>query len=130
MANKMKKALIAYLAVIILVLAGCSEGVRNLITVAKSQAEAEKMLDEETDTYGRVKNAICKNKIRIGQSADAIRAKYGEPVVVIDEDEYHKWVYKPGYADYFSHEKVYLFFDDEGVLKDIESLGVCEVNLE
>ena len=117
----MKKGIV--LLFILFSLCGCSRGLMKLIEVGESQEKFQKELAKETESFEAVKEAIGRGEIEKGQSREFIRELCGKPVVVIyEEDGEEKWVYKPGYATFFDNNKVYLFFDKEGLLKNCEIL--------
>ncbi|MCK4518813.1 MAG: hypothetical protein KAU12_01715 [Candidatus Omnitrophica bacterium] len=117
----MKKGIVLFF--ILFGLCGCSQGLMRLIKVGKSQEGFQKELAKETESFEAVKEAIGRGEIKKSQSRDFIRELCGGPVVVIyEENDEEKWVYKPGYATFFDNNKVYLFFDKEGLLKNYEIL--------
>ena len=97
----------------------------TLIAIGESQESMQKALDKETKVYNSIKRALEKGKIKKGDSGDKIRKRYGEPVVILADKNYaEKWVYKPGYADWFNGVKIYLFFNDEKELAGIRMMTV------
>ena len=102
------------------------DGLSSLAKVGKSQGSMAKALKGETKTFERVRKAIENARIKAGQPRDLIRKQYGEPVVIIaEENEIERWVYKPGYASFFDNNKIYLFFDGRG---ELESIRVFDQN--
>lgn len=66
----------------------------------------------ETKAFLAVKKALEDGNLKKGQSGEAIREQYGEPVVILrDKDGTEKWIYKPAYSTHFSGIKIYLFFN-------------------
>ncbi|MBF0494905.1 MAG: hypothetical protein HQL28_07260 [Candidatus Omnitrophica bacterium] len=94
------------------VTASAGEGLDNLIQVGKSMESGQKALADETSVFNAVKAAVETGAIKPGQTQDEIRTKYGQPSTFLTKPNGRsKWVYKPGYGDYFSGTKVYLLFD-------------------
>lgn len=112
--------------ILIVPLNSFSEGIDTLQNLAKSQNEIQEVLKKETETFKAVKNAFDNGKIKIGQSKNEILVKYGEPVVVLEDSGgmrgAEKWIYKPSSSTYFEGIKIYLNFDENGILSDIEVL--------
>jgi hypothetical protein len=97
---------------------GCAklQGVKTLMSVGASDKLKERASAQETENFQRVKAHIQNETLEAGMSEkDAVR-KFGDPVVVIDQDSRIKWAYKPAESEWFSGEKAYLFFDREGRL--------------
>jgi len=99
-------------------------GLGALVKVGKSQAEMEKVMNNETKVFEKVKKAVINDEIIEGQSDSEIESKYGAPVVKIKqpENKLERWVYKPGYASYFDHNKVCIYVNEEGTVSGIELL--------
>ncbi len=89
------------------------DGLKALMELSKDRAKMAEEYDTETDNYNNALKAIDKDSLPEGLSAEDVRNKLGEPVIVLSEPdgERTRWVYKNGAADYSSSEKVYLFFD-------------------
>ena len=96
-------------------------GLSTLMAIGNNQKQMEKALKQETKIYEAIKKGIEKDKIVEGVTQDFILKKYGEPVVVITEEGMAKWLYKPGYATHFDNIKIYLLFDADGMLQQIET---------
>ena len=98
------------------------EGLSSLAEVGKEQEQMERELKTETKTYEKIKKALSRESITIGQSQEAILKSYGEPVIIVPEQgEYsERWVYKPGNATYFENQKIYLYFDNNKTLAAIK----------
>ena len=95
-------------------------GLLTLMAIGNNQKQMEKALKQETRIYEDVKEGVEDGKITEGVSQNYIIKKYGEPVVIITEEGMEKWLYKPGYATHFDNIKIYLLFDADGILQQIE----------
>ncbi|MFH1665407.1 MAG: hypothetical protein ABIA77_04590 [Candidatus Omnitrophota bacterium] len=97
-------------------------GLQALIEVGKKNQEMEKELKGETGAYEKVRKALDKGRFEKGEAAADIIRKYGEPVIVLQDEKGggQKWVYKPAQASFWSGEKVYLLFDENDALVDWE----------
>lgn len=98
-----------------------AEGLSTLAEVGKDQAAMQKALDEETKSFRAIRKAIEKGTINKGESQDAIKRSYGEPVIILPDKKHdEKWIYKPGYASWFDGIKIYLYFDSDKKLEGIK----------
>ena len=97
-----------------------AEGLGTLIELGKSQAEMEKQYAQETKAFEAVKIAIAAGMVKKGMDKASLLAKYGEPVVMVDDpDGKHKdWIYKPAESSFFKGIRATLFFAAEGVLDE------------
>ncbi len=116
------------LLVLTILLTGCfitpalSKGLGTLIEAGESQSAMFKDSKKETSHYNNVKNAIREKEIEIGQKQKFIKRYFGEPVIIMtDEKDWEKWAYKPAGASWFDNIKICLFFDENGILKEIKS---------
>ena len=98
----------------------CAEGLGTLIELGKSQAQIQKQYAQETKTFEIVKKAILAGAIKQGEDKAAIRAKYGEPVVIVDDLDGRRvdWIYKPAESSFFKGVRATLVFTAEGVLDE------------
>jgi len=113
----------ALLALLLLSGMAAAEGLNTLISVGKSQAKMASALEDETEIYEKVKRGIKRGDIQKGDDQNSIRRSYGEPVVIMPrEGGGERWVYKPGYASHFDGIKIYLFFDENKKLDEIQVL--------
>ena len=101
-----------------------AEGLDTLVELGKSQEEIQKVSTEETARFEWVKRAIGSGAITKGQSKDAIKGKYGEPVIITQDfqSKREKWVYKPASSSFFKGVKIYLYFDSSGSLDETKVL--------
>ena len=114
---------IVSIACVILLLAAynCSaEGLGTLIELGRSQAEMQKQFAQETKAFEAVKKAIETGMIKKGMDKASILAKYGEPIVVVDDMDGKRkdWIYKPAESSFFKGIRATLFFTAEGVLDE------------
>ncbi|MFH1594577.1 MAG: hypothetical protein ABID09_07780 [Candidatus Omnitrophota bacterium] len=118
------KTLAVYLFALLFTHTCFAEGLSTLIEVGKSQDGMEMQLNDETKTFDAVKEAIEKGAITKGLTQESILNNYGKPVVVLAEDgNREKWIYKPGWASHFEGVKIYLFFDPQKKLDGIKMLN-------
>jgi len=100
-----------------------AEGLQTLIETGKSMGEIQKALDEETERYVQVKQAIDSGMLKKGASKDEVVAQYGEPIVAsIDTiTKRAKLVYMPASSSFFKGAKIYLYFKGD-LLDEIVSI--------
>jgi len=98
----------------------CAEGLGTLIELGKSQAEMQKQYARETRAFESVKKAIESGAIKNGMDKNSVLAKYGEPVVIVDDPDGKRedWIYKPAESSFFKGIRATLFFTAEGVLDE------------
>lgn len=89
-----------------------------LMELSKDRAVMTNELERDTRNYKTLKAAIERNDLKEGESVSAIRKEYGEPVIILSESNgrFSRWVYKIGNASFFSQERIYLIFNEEGKL--------------
>ena len=97
-----------------------AEGLGTLIELGKSQAEMQKQYAQETKTFEAVKRAIETGAVRKGMDKASVLAKYGEPVVIVDDPDGKRedWIYKPAESSFFKGIRATLFLTAEGVLDE------------
>jgi hypothetical protein len=100
-----------------------AEGIDSLVEVGKSMADINAAMDRETKAFEIVKAAIDRGDIKKGLSKAEIRKQYGEPVIANDDfaTKREKWVYKPAGSTFFEGIRIYLFFDDKGILDEVKT---------
>ena len=98
----------------------CAEGLGTLIELGKSQAEMQKQYARETKAFEAVKRAIEAGMVKKGMNKAMVLAKYGEPVVMVDDldGKREDWIYKPAESSFFKGIRATLFFTAEGVLDE------------
>src|SRR3989338_785344 len=105
---------------ILIVLLSCApsfaEGLDNLIEAGRNMSDIGRAMDAETKTFENVKRAIKNGTLKIGESKDSIRTRYGEPVIELEKEANApgKWVYMPASSTFFKGIRIYLIFDDNG----------------
>ena len=101
-----------------------AEGIKSLVAASQSMAEAKKVLAAEDGSFTAVKRALDSGALVKGQSKNAIRAQYGDPVVANTDfvTGRERWVYKSASASFFKGPRVYLLFDAQGILDEIKIL--------
>jgi len=119
----MKSASVVFAAFFLLAADVCNADLGELMEIARAQKDAQAAYVMETKTYERVKSAAEKGAIRKGQAKRDIKNRCGEPVVSITDSTTgrEKWIYKPASSSFFSGAKIYLYFDKDGNLDEIET---------
>ena len=99
------------------------EGLDSLVEVGRSMADISAAMDKETKAFNAVKAAVDNGDIKKGLSKAEIRSRYGEPVIANDDSATNreKWAYKPADSSFFKGIRIYLFFDDKGILDEIRA---------
>jgi hypothetical protein len=117
----MQKIMVAFCVILLASAFDCrAEGLGTLIELGRSQAEMKKQYDQETKAFEAVKKAIEAGAIKKGMDKASVIAKYGEPVVIVDDlDGKRKdWIYKPAESSFFKGIRATLFFTALGVLDE------------
>lgn len=117
----MQKIITISCAILLLSAFNCrAEGLGTLIELGKSQAEMQKQYLEETKAFEAVKRAIEAGMVKKGMDKASVLAKYGEPVVMVDnlDGKRKDWIYKPAESSFFKGIRATLFFTAEGVLDE------------
>ena len=99
------------------------DGLRTLMAMSSDRGKMIREFNNDTKSFEKILKAISDSRIKKGDIADKIKKKYGEPVVIVPEDEsgtLSRWVYKPGTESFFEGNKAYLIFDQEGHLEKFE----------
>lgn len=98
----------------------CAEGLGTLIELGRSQAEMQKQYTQETKAFEAVKRAIEAGVVKKGMDKTVVLAKYGKPIVVVDDldGKREDWIYKPAESSFFKGIRATLFFTAEGMLDD------------
>jgi len=95
---------------------GCSKQISTLLDVAKSQSQAQRELNAETKHFNNLKKAIEEDRIKTGMSERHIQRIIGKAMLVQNENDGQRWVYKPAEATFFDNNKIYLYFDKNKLL--------------
>ena len=100
-------------------------GIGTLIQVGNSMSDAERTLAKETAQYEKVKAGFEGGEMEKGLAKDAVMKKYGPPQVAFKDSltTRDKWVYKPGSSNYFEGEKIYIFFDSQGLIDEAQLIN-------
>lgn len=99
----------------------CAEGLGTLMELGRSQAEMQKQYAHETRAFEVVKKAIEAGAIKKGMDKASILAKYGEPVVIVDDLDGKRvdWIYKPAESSFFKGIRAILVFTQDSVLDEV-----------
>jgi hypothetical protein len=109
-----------------LVSAGCAAGrkaeIAGLLLSMKHDEQAKQAAaDGETRNFLKAKEAFFAAHWKLEPvPEDRARQIFGEPVSVFTRDRSVVWGYKPASSDWFKGEKIYLTFDEKGVLSGAE----------
>lgn len=122
----MKKAAVILFSLLIFPAVSCyADGLGTLIQAGKSMDDAQRQFAQETAAFEKVKAALEGCAIKKGLPQGDIIKQYGHPQVAIQDakSKREKWVYKPGSSTYFEGIKIYLFFDSEGLLDEMQVIN-------
>ena len=116
----MRKIFLSLSFILLVYAFDCWAGLDTLMEVAKSQAEMQKQYAQETKAFEAVKRAIVAGAVKKGMDRAFALAKYGEPVVIVDDPDGKRedWIYKPAESSFFKGIRATLFFTAEGVLDE------------
>lgn len=94
----------------------------DLMELARNQADIQKDNQKETASYNTIRSAFDRGALEPGRSKSDIIRQYGEPVVTLQDKKKNmkKWIYKKASESFFGGEQLYLFFDDKGLLVQVE----------
>lgn len=108
-------------------LAGCAgvqhkTGIAGLLLGMKHDEQAKSaQLGRETAVFQKAKAALFAAKGRLDPVSEVQAQRiFGEPVSVFKRDGRDVWAYKPSSSDWFKGEKIYLTFDEHGLLASAE----------
>jgi len=93
-------------------------GLKALMALSSDRGKMVKELNRETKSYNNILKAIENGDVGIGDTSAQVLKEAGEPALIMDGPGpgFEDWIYKPGYADNFSKEKIYLTFDSDDKL--------------
>jgi hypothetical protein len=99
------------------------EGLDSLVDLGRSMADINAAMNKETKAFKAVKAAVDSGYIKNGLSQAEIRSRYGEPVIANEDPvtKREKWAYKPAESTFLKGIRIYLFFDDQGILDEIKT---------
>ncbi|MDD5595827.1 MAG: hypothetical protein PHY94_06270 [Candidatus Omnitrophica bacterium] len=119
-----KTILIAFFAICVCGCAGQSlEQIFDMKKFADNQAEIENYVNIHTEKFSRLKDDIKNNRLKTGESKDAIEERYGEAIFCRAQTQ------KPGISEVclyrhptqaFSSPMIYLYFDNAKNLAEWE----------
>jgi hypothetical protein len=126
MINPVVKIIVICSVSLFFAVAGCSVGrkaeIVGLLLEVKHDEQAKSAgAAEETKNFLKAKDALLKAGGRL-QPVDETNARevFGEPVSVFKRGSSVVWAYKPSSSDWFRGEKIYLTFDEHGMLASAE----------
>ena len=122
-----KRMVPAGICLLACVAAGCAgaghrAGIAGLLLGMKHDEQAKSaQLRRETAEFRQAKDALFAAGGRL-EPVDKARARalFGEPVSVFKRDGRDVWAYKPASSDWFQGEKIFLTFDERGLLAGAE----------
>ena len=124
----MRSILMCFMLITISVasMSGCAvlgekkEGIRTLLELSKSEKHKQQALRRETINFEKAKKYVNSGEIKVKKriSKNTATRKFGKPILVSLKPEGERWAYKAADSDWFDGEKVYLFFDSDGMLTD------------
>lgn len=117
----MIKAFLGVYVLIIFVTAGCAllpEGLMTLKRVGDSQKQIGRYLAKQEKLFDKMLRDVKNGRIKPGISQNRLISIYGEPVITKSSKEptiAEIFLYRYP-TEYFSSDKVYLYFDKSGKL--------------
>ncbi|MBF0253354.1 MAG: outer membrane protein assembly factor BamE [Candidatus Omnitrophica bacterium] len=93
-----------------------------LMALDASRKKMTKEYNEETKSYNDLAELIDVGEIKIGLTEDEVLKLVGEPVIVIDTDNFIEWYYKPGTKTFMDNQKIILSFDSSGKLEKFQNI--------
>ena len=110
---------IILIAFFVICISGCAgqslQQIFDMKKYADNQAEIAEYVNIHAEKFHRLSNDIKKNRLKAGESKDAIEESYGEAIFCRPE------THKPGICEvclyrhptqYFSSQMIYLYFDN------------------
>ena len=111
-------------------LSGCAglshkmDAIHTLIGLGQNEKLKARAIKQETENFHKVKRYIIEGKIKKGITKEAASKKFGQPVVILSENSGQEWIYKPGQASWLEGEKIYLYFNESGMLEEWECVDL------
>ena len=93
-----------------------------LRNVSKGQDEIKTYLNKQEALFSKLVEDVKNNQVKKGQRYSQIIRKYGDPVFCQKDNQYNKKCLFRHPTDYFSSDKVYLYFDSKDKLAKVEYL--------
>ncbi|MDD5069507.1 MAG: hypothetical protein PHV17_02165 [Candidatus Omnitrophica bacterium] len=120
----MIKKLVIFFPLTLILLSGCQVArnyseLKVLKELGKSQKEINAYLISQEKKFRLMKNDINRKELLIGTSKQDILKRYGDPVLaqaLTGSGEETEMLLYRNPTDYFSSDKVYLYFDYQGKL--------------
>ena len=99
-------------------------GVGTLLELSRSRKEMKEVYEDETESFENVREAFKENRLKTGTPASEVVKEYGPPVVEVPADSpgQTRWIYKRSGSDFFTGEKMNLYFDRTGGLVNAEHI--------
>ena len=117
----MQKIITIFCIILLLYASNCrAEGLGTLIELGGSQAEMQKQYARETRAFEAVEKAIEAGSFKKGMDKASVLAKYGEPVVKVNDldGKHEDWIYKPAASSFFKGIRATLVFTAQGELDE------------
>jgi len=124
------KKIIPFLLRILLATSGCAKlaHIRELITLknySDEQASIDAYVQDQDEKFGFLVEEIKSGLVSSRTTEQSFRDAFGDPAIAREEVKegvpYKVLVYRR-VKDFFGGEKVYLYFDQQGVLRDLKYL--------
>lgn len=112
------KNLYVYLVLVVFFF-GCSAQLRTLISLSGEQGAQRKYIDSQRNSFKSLLNDIKNKRLQPGLSSAQIVGLYGEPTVLKNTQGESVFLYRDP-VDFSPVQKVYLFFDEKGILNNFE----------
>ena len=112
----MRKIFIITQILILFFCSACSQPLRTLMRVTKEQDAQAKYISVQEKKFKVLIRDIEEQRIRIGYSKQHCIKRYGEPIRENQEEGQVVLLYRRP-RDFFPSQKVYLYFDQKGLLK-------------
>lgn len=95
-------------------LSGCSQPLRTLMALGHEQEAQQKLVAQENANFKRLWNDVTRGRLKPGVTQQEILNRYGAPVL----EQGRTFLYRRP-TEYFATPKVYLDFDEKGILTGI-----------
>lgn len=101
-----------------------SERLDTLLELKQDQESMDQSLKQDEENFKRVKGALKKGDIKIGDPQSEIIEVVGEPAVRHNEKRGERWAYKLPKESWFGGKKIYLFFDSDQIMTEYECFKI------
>jgi len=102
-----------------------SDQIEVLKEIGRNQGEIQDYLNRQEELFELLLEDIENENLEEGVSKQYVLKKYGEPIYSKDIENTEKFLYRHP-VEYFSCEKVYLYFNDSGKLEHWEHVPFSE----